>query len=276
MLNKKNINLLTTKYFIFFFQLFYFSNRIKKKKFKSLIESASINNNQQKISINKKLIIFVKNIPRYLIFVIIVPIILPIWLILGLGTIAIQGIKSRRRVKRILKRRKIGDSNIDSNYGSGDVNINVNINDDGYENDFDDERSTFNHHTRLARSTSNMEEGVIETAMNIKNLLPQSQPSSPTLLLSDVEINDEVNINSSIDDENNDSMTKLSKSSLFPRVPLCNAQLISHEYLNKLKWEKYSVYIDAFNAHASIVVRNRFNVAGKDIIRHFVEEIFVS
>ncbi|CAJ0829225.1 5788_t:CDS:1 [Entrophospora sp. SA101] len=116
-----------------------------------------------------------------------------------------------------------------------------------------------------------MEEEAIETAMNIKNLLPQSQPPSPTLLVSDIESN---NSNSTNSDDNNEfnSMINSSTPLQSTQVTLSKAQSDSCRYLNKLEWEKYSVYLDVMNAHAAIIVRNKLQgAAGKEVLKHFIE-----
>nr|CAG8620174.1 13045_t:CDS:2 [Entrophospora candida] len=201
----------------------------------------SLSKKPQKNSAIKKLIGFIK---RFFLFTVVVPILFPFWFVIVFSTVTIQGIKSRRRVKRILKRKKIIDGN---------------------------EHSTFNHHTKLAINTSNMEEEAIETAMNIKNILPQSQPPSPTLLVSDIESN---NSNSTNSDDNNEfnSMINSSTPLQSSQVTLSKAQSDSCKYLNKLEWEKYSVYLDVMNAHAAIIVRNKLQgAAGKEVLKHFIE-----
>ncbi|KAI7869776.1 putative serine esterase-domain-containing protein [Spinellus fusiger] len=56
-------------------------------------------------------------------------------------------------------------------------------------------------------------------------------------------------------------------------LKLTQSQLNVHENLNKLKWERIFVYIDGFNAHASIVCRQkRFDgVQGRAVIQHFID-----
>ncbi|CAJ0869338.1 1458_t:CDS:2 [Entrophospora sp. SA101] len=118
---------------------------------------------------------------------------------------------------------------------------------------------------------SRRREEAIETAMNIKNLLPQSQPPSPTLLVSDIESN---NSNSTNSDDNNEfnSMINSSTPLQSTQVTLSKAQSDSCRYLNKLEWEKYSVYLDVMNAHAAIIVRNKLQgAAGKEVLKHFIE-----
>nr|CAG8550245.1 9240_t:CDS:2 [Entrophospora candida] len=217
------------------------TGRIENENFQSLI--GSLSKKPQKNSAIKKLIGFIK---RFFLFTVVVPILFPFWFVIVFSTVTIQGIKSRRRVKRILKRKKIIDGS-------------------------DDEHSTFNHHTKLAINTSNMEEEAIETAMNIKNILPQSQPPSPTLLVSDIESN---NSNSTNSDDNNEfnSMINSSTPLQSSQVTLSKAQSDSCKYLNKLEWEKYSVYLDVMNAHAAIIVRNKLQgAAGKEVLKHFIE-----
>ncbi|CAG8577021.1 7167_t:CDS:2 [Ambispora leptoticha] len=66
----------------------------------------------------------------------------------------------------------------------------------------------------------------------------------------------------------------------FPKVPSIDEQREACKNLNKLPLQKYAVYMNGFNSHAEIVVRNKFynfmnGKNGKKLIKHFVEESFV-
>jgi hypothetical protein len=166
-----------------------------------------------------------KKVTRYILVSIAIPILLPLWIILVLSTITVQGILSRRRVQKILAAKIKND----------DYRDNIGI-------------------TRAA----SIEDEAVETAMNIKNLFT----SSPTTT-SDLN-----------PFEHDTQVSEFTTSSQFPHVKVCQAQCEAFANLNKLKWEKIAVFLDAFNAHAAIVMRNRFQTQGKEIIKHFVEETF--
>ncbi|CAG8579808.1 12004_t:CDS:2 [Funneliformis caledonium] len=144
-------------------------------------------------------------------------------------TITIQGILSRRRVQKILASKAKNEV-----YGS--------------------------NHEIPVRTTS-LEEDAVEAAMNIRNFLTPSSPTTP---------NSANSLLPSINPLENFTTT----SSEFPHVQLCNDQRKVFANLNQLTWEKYAVYLDAFNSHAAIVMRNSLQTKGKEVIKHFVNEIF--
>lgn len=55
-------------------------------------------------------------------------------------------------------------------------------------------------------------------------------------------------------------------------------QIQMQKHLNQLEWERVLVYIRGFNAHASIVCRERrfVNDGGRAAIQHFVDTLFVA
>ncbi|CAB4394210.1 unnamed protein product [Rhizophagus irregularis] len=208
---------------------------VTNEKFQDIIESISKLENIPKISFNQKLTNTIKGVLRYMLVVIATPILLPLWIILVLSTITFQGIMSRRRVRKILAM-KVKNSN------------------NGLSNDFGTVGST------------SLEEDAVETAMNIKNFLAPSSPTTPKSLS---------NSNLFEDASASTPMSEFTTSSQFPCVRVCQAQCEAFSNLNKLKWEKIVVFLDAFNAHAAIVMRNRLQTKGKEIIKHFVEEAFI-
>jgi len=161
-----------------------------------------------------------------------IPILLPLWIILVLSTVTVQGMLSRRRVQKILAS-KIKNPNKD-NY-------------------------SLSNHIGITVRAASIEDEAVETAINITNFLTPSPTTSS-------------NLNPL---ENATQISEFTTSSQFTRVKVCQAQCEAFANLNKLKWDKIAVFLDAFNAHAAIVVRNRFQTKGKEIIKHFVEETFI-
>jgi hypothetical protein len=147
----------------------------------------------------------------------------------------VQGMMSRRRVQKILAMKANNSNN-------------------GLSNDFGTTGAT------------SLEEDAVETAMNIKNFLAPSSPTTPKSLS---------NSNLFENASTSTPMSEFTTSPQFPRVRICHAQCEAFSNLNKLKWEKFVVFLDAFNAHAAIVMRNRLQTKGKEIIKHFVEEAFI-
>ncbi|GBC00406.1 hypothetical protein RclHR1_03850004 [Rhizophagus clarus] len=209
---------------------------VTNEKFGDIIESISKIENVQKIPFNQMLTNTIKEVLRYLLVAVATPILLPLWIIFVLSTITVQGIMSRRRVRKI-SAMKTKNSNIDSSKDFG-----------------------------TAIGATSLEEDAVETALNIKNFLATSSPTTPKSLS-----NSKLFENTST----SASMSEFTTSLQFPRVRVCQAQCEAFSNLNKLKWEKYVVFLDAFNAHAAIVVRNRLHTKGKEIIKHFVEEAFI-
>ncbi|RIA96865.1 putative serine esterase-domain-containing protein [Glomus cerebriforme] len=215
-------------------------NLVTNEKFQDIVISISKLENEKQNSVIQNLTATIKKIPRYMLVAIAIPILLPLWIIFILSTITVQGILSRRRVQKILAI-KADNSRNDENYSlSGNIRINV--------------------------RAASLDEDAVEAAMNIKNFLT---PNSPTTPVSSSNPDPFENTFTSI------SMSEFTSSSQFPNVRVCQAQFEAFTNLNKLKWEKFAVCLNAFNAHAAIVVRNRFQTKGKEIIKHFVEEIFV-
>ncbi|CAG8567307.1 13061_t:CDS:2 [Funneliformis mosseae] len=183
----------------------------------------------EKIPFMKMLTNQSKKVARYLLVGLAIPIVLPLWIVFILSTITIQGILSRRRVQKILAS-KAKNEVYDSNH-------------------------------EISVRTTSLEEDAVEAAMNIRNFLTPSSPTTP---------NSANSLLPSINPLENFTTT----SSEFPHVQLCNDQRKVFANLNQLTWEKYAVYLDAFNSHAAIVMRNSLQTKGKEIIKHFVNEIF--
>jgi Na+-translocating ferredoxin:NAD+ oxidoreductase RnfD subunit len=198
------------------------------KKFQNIIESISKIERKQKVNATQK----VKKVMRSMLVAVAIPILLPLWIILVLSTITVQGMLSRRRVQKILAI-KIKNSNNDDYSLSNHIGINV--------------------------RAANIEDEAVETAMNIKNFLTPSPTKTS-------------NLNPF---ENATQISEFTTSSQFSHVKVCKAQCEAFVNLNKLRWDKIAVFLDAFNAHAAIVMRNRFQTTGKEIIKHFVEETFI-
>ncbi|CAG8769479.1 2325_t:CDS:2 [Gigaspora margarita] len=209
----------------------------KNDKFGALIKSISKQDAiPVKVPWTKKIV----GVSKTILFYLIISVLLPLWIIIVLSTLTTQSLISRRRVAKILAASRVKDSN---------WNITSN-------------------QTRPNVIVSNIEEDATETVINIQNFLTHSLPPSPTKQSPSNKIV-ESNANAIM-------MTEFTTSSLFPRVPICGAQNISFTYLNMLGWEKFVVFIDSLNAHASIIVRNkRAGGKGKEIIRHFIEEVFI-
>ncbi|CAI2184907.1 7488_t:CDS:2 [Funneliformis geosporum] len=147
-------------------------------------------------------------------------------------TITVQGILSRRRVQKILASKA------------------------------KNEVYSFNHAEISVRATS-LEEDAVETAMNIRNFLTPSSPTTTNPPHSPL-------LPSNVNSLENFTTT----SSAFPPVHVCHDQREVFANLNRLTWKKFAVCLDAFNSHAAIVMRNRLQSKGKDIIKHFVNETF--
>jgi len=208
---------------------------VTNEKFRDIIESISKLESVQKISFIQKLTNTIKKVLRYMLVAIALTIFLPLWVIFVLSTITVQGILSRRRVQKILAM-KTKNSNNDDYSLSNQIPI------------------------------TSLEEDAVETAMNIKNFLTPSSPTTPK---------SPSNPNPFENSSTSTPISEFTTSSQFPQICVCQAQYEAFANLNKLTWEKFAVYLDAFNAHAAIVMRNRLQTKGKEIIKHFVEETFV-
>ncbi|CAI2188147.1 18572_t:CDS:2 [Funneliformis geosporum] len=173
-----------------------------------------------------------KKVLRYMLFGLTIPILLPLWIMFVLSTITVQGILSRRRVQKILASKA------------------------------KNEVYSFNHAEISVRATS-LEEDAVETAMNIRNFLTPSSPTTTNPPHSPL-------LPSNVNSLENFTTT----SSAFPPVHVCHDQREVFANLNRLTWKKFAVCLDAFNSHAAIVMRNRLQSKGKDIIKHFVNETF--
>ncbi|CAG8731580.1 7235_t:CDS:2, partial [Dentiscutata erythropus] len=209
----------------------------KNEKFGTLIKSIS-----KQVTIPAKVPWTQKitNITKSILYCLLIGILLPLWIIIVLSTLTVQGLISRRRVAKILAARRVRDSNW--NITSTPTRSNVIV--------------------------SNIEEDAAETVINIQNILTHSISPSPTKQSPSNKIVEP--------STNTIMMTEFTTSSLFPRVPICGAQNISFTYLNMLGWEKFVVIIDSLNSHASIIMRNkRFGEKGKEVIKHFIEEVFI-
>jgi len=121
---------------------------------------------------------------------------------------------------------------------------------------------------------TNVEENVVEGTMNLKDLVDnltsnistQQRKNSLTLREEQSDL------------DKHDISIKLSNfttSSLFPKVPICEAQYNSFLNLNKLMLDKTVICIkNDVHPHASIIVRSNFYNGGKDMLKIFVEEHF--
>lgn len=60
-------------------------------------------------------------------------------------------------------------------------------------------------------------------------------------------------------------------------MQLCSDQMEIQKNLKQLNWEKVLVYISGFNAHASIVCREKrfINEGGRAVIQHFVDSLVI-
>ncbi|KAG9290580.1 hypothetical protein G9A89_020950 [Geosiphon pyriformis] len=188
----------------------------KNSKFNSIVESISKKDEQENEAFITKVFDVTKNLTVYSL----IALVIPIWLVVILSTISVQGIISRRRVYKIIENR--------AKKGNNENNENRTL-------------------SALEIAASDLEEGGIETLVNIKNILSLSEDQSQAT--------------ETFATSNNDAQIPLfSVSPDFPRLQFMESQLKACENLNKLQFEKYTVYIDSINAHAAVVVRNsRFN-----------------
>jgi len=112
---------------------------------------------------------------------------------------------------------------------------------------------------------SDIEEESIETVVNLRNFFPTSVSTTNT----------ESRLDFGLD---NAKIADFYESASFPQIALTDMQRDACASLNKLSFEKHAIYLDTLNAHASIVVRTqRFNSkAGREVVKHFVEEAFMA
>ncbi|CAG8599997.1 63_t:CDS:2 [Paraglomus occultum] len=207
-------------------------NITTNKNWPSIIESVQLKEEASTVDT----MALAKSLPRYIIAGVAAPIVVPIWLTFALSTLTVQSARSRRRVQQIIDTRTREGKRV----------------------------------TRMSQAspfsivTSDIEEGSIEAAMNIKGLFPSGSTSPVTESAGEILGKPTGDLYSMIESCNSQSLL------------LLQAQKDALKHLNSLKWEKHAVYIDTLNAHGAIIVRNkRFYSTGKDVVRHFVDNAFV-
>ncbi|CAG8537351.1 11666_t:CDS:2 [Paraglomus brasilianum] len=203
------------------------------KNWPSIIESIQLKEESSTVDT----MTLAKNVPRYIIAGVAAPIVVPIWLTFALSTLTVQSAISRRRVQQIINTRTREGKHV----------------------------ARVSEASPFSIVASDIEEGSIEAAMNIKSLFP-SGPTSPIT----------ESAGETLGKPTGDFSNMIESCNCQPLL-LLQAQKDALKHLNNLKWEKHSVYIDTLNAHGAIVVRNkRFYSTGKDVVRHFVDKVFVT
>ncbi|KAG0024806.1 hypothetical protein BGZ80_006080 [Entomortierella chlamydospora] len=184
---------------------------------------------------------------KYAFFGILGPFLIPLWIIFASTTISYQGISSRKRTKHMVAASKVLQR---IRHLSSTTKL------DRYRDDDDNED---NNNSEENRSTDKdtKEQDVVVTVVNDSS----ASPSSSSTTLSDGE----------------ETTTVVSYS--FPDLksirplPLLPVQIEASRNLNKLEWKKNIIHIEALNAHASIVVREKrfMHDGGVAAVQHAVD-----
>ncbi|KAF9274307.1 hypothetical protein BGZ68_000783 [Mortierella alpina] len=204
---------------------------------------------------------------KYILFGTLGPFLIPLWLVFACSTISIQGLNSRRRTKPMMRSNKILERMRDENViirtdvvpqyrrlSRSSMTLGQEPRDDADE--------------RNAAASSNVTLAVpVEPTRRIKRTMSSTSETS-----SIVETIDD-------DEDEEDAETAEPTSLSYPHMKkvrplaLLPVQVEISRNLNRLQWRKNIVHIEAFNAHASIVVREkRFsNDGGVAAVQHAVD-----
>ncbi|KAF9164528.1 hypothetical protein BGX20_000917 [Mortierella sp. AD010] len=184
---------------------------------------------------------------KYAFFGILGPFLIPLWIIFASTTISYQGISSRKRTKHMVAASKVLQR---IRHLSSTAEL------DRYRDD-DDNEGNNNSEENHSTDKNTKEQDVVVTVVNDSS----ASPSSSSTTLSDGE----------------ETATVVSYS--FPELksirplPLLPVQIEASRNLNKLEWKKNIIHIEALNAHASIVVREKrfMHDGGVAAVQHAVD-----
>ncbi|KAF9576629.1 hypothetical protein EC968_006977 [Mortierella alpina] len=195
------------------------------------------------------------------------PFLIPLWLLFACLTISIQGLNSRRRTKPIMRSNKhlerMRDENVIFRTMAVPQHRRLSRSSVILGQEHGDEAEE-----RNAAASSNVTLAVpVESTRRLKRTVSStSETSSIVETISDDEEQDEAEP---------EEPTSLSYPHLKKVRPLAllPVQIEISKNLNRLEWRKNIVHIEAFNAHASIVVREkRFsNDGGVATVQHAVD-----
>ncbi|KAI7826088.1 putative serine esterase-domain-containing protein [Gamsiella multidivaricata] len=221
---------------------------------------------------------------KYALFVLLGPILLPLWIVFACSTISIQGLNSRRRTKHMVQSdqdlHRMRDESlitrISTQTGGDDEEFGTALVDqeqqrqeeeeDGQEEQYSQPSyETVVHVQPIPQNTNADSLLTLNTPSNESSSKKKSmKPStSATTLMSETLAGD------------SEAQTSLSYPHLKKIKPLAllPVQVEMSKNLNRLKWRKNIIHIETFNAHASIVVREkRFsNDGGVAAVHHAVD-----
>ncbi|KAG0325202.1 hypothetical protein BG004_003277 [Podila humilis] len=175
---------------------------------------------------------------KYALFGFLGPILIPIWIIIATSTISVQGIKSRRRTKDLVQsstelariREKVSTVQISRLVLVQGVSSEQNQSEQSEQNE---------------PNTSHEDDGNGE--------------GSTVVMVTDDAVNKQASTDSVVEtvaDSEPASFSYPNLKTLRP-LPLAPVQVEISRKLNQLEWRKNIIHIEAFNAHASIVVREK-------------------
>ncbi|KAF9124267.1 hypothetical protein BGW39_008320, partial [Mortierella sp. 14UC] len=240
-------------------------------------------------SFTERTFIRIKAIPwkKYLLFGLLGPILIPVWIVIACSTISVQGLNSRRRTKQIVGTNPELDKMKEQ---AGVVRVTPLL----------DEGSTEAMETVapkkqgvLATKETQADSSVttLQDEENSRTATPTGVTDTTTIIAASPK-SAQTSIVESVDDSNDDSAYLNNKTAItssaaehvvshsFPHLKnvrqlrLLPVQIEISRNMNRLEWKKNAVHCaTAMNAHASIIVRER-RFSGKDgiaAVQHAVD-----
>ncbi|KAI9255220.1 putative serine esterase-domain-containing protein [Phascolomyces articulosus] len=207
------------------------------------------------------------------------PILFPILGTLAFTYIGTQGLVSRYRVSRILASSPLLLANVEGStsandeketvedHPSHDENTRIKRSNSGGSTTSDDDNTLLHHHHHHHH---HKEDPVLMDTLDAMDTIPNE---------TNIDRSPQTTQHTKTKDRRSLYNIEPSKTirQTYSAMQLINEQFEIERNMQQLEWERVMVYIDTFNAHASIVCRaKRFtNTGGKAAIRHFVDSLLL-